>query len=268
MQLDGVLLEMLTDRDVAFALQAVRPGSAGPREEVLRSIREAPEILTALLDDPRLYAAVSAVGDAPFVAVSPFLFFSVLLRQARRELGRRTFTAEWLAPRRRVPVFDARAIAAVLEDEPLVRYLAELLASFTHVYRREPAGDPPGGGRGPAGAASGGFDELDLDDLHALLAATAGAERFAVERRVADVALFLAGVFPDSARGAPELDRWEEESQSHYREAARSPAARRCGLAAVLGVLADELSSVRRALNFLSDRYLHPLDAEWFAAPA
>lgn len=266
MYLDALQLEMLGDRDLTFALAATGSPAGPARDAAVRALRSAPEIVAALLDDARVYAAV-ADQAAVLVQVSPYFLFSVLLRQARRELRRRSFTAEWLGPRRRVPVFDAPAVADVLADEPRVQYLADLLASFTAAYRRA-ADEPPAAGWPDAASPRGRFCELNLADLHDLLASAEGAVRFAVERRVADVALFLAGVFPDSARDAPEMGQWEQESQAHYRHAASSPDAQRCGLASVLASLAEELRPVRRALNFVTDRFLQPLRSEWFAVGA
>jgi hypothetical protein len=256
---ETLLLEMLSDRDVAFALLATGVREDPRLDATVAAVRGDPEILEALLDDHRVFAAVTADPEI-LVKVTPFFHFSVLLRRARRELHERTYTAEWLAPRRRVPVFDARVVAAVLDDQGRLHYLADLLASFVSV--RQAAGQPRRGARGRA------FGDLDLDALRRLREEADAADRFALDRRLGDVALFLAGIFPDSARGAVELAAWEAESMLHYRQAAREPLARQCGLQAVLDALAGELHPARKALNFVADRFLHPLRYNWFAANA
>ena len=262
MYADALLLEMLSDTDIAFALQAA--GSPhGPRlEAAVRSIRQDPTILTGLLDDPSIYPALR-VDPQNLVRVTPYFLFSIILRQARRELHARTFTAEWLSPRRRLPVFDAKRVAAVLEDEARLHYLADLLASFT--ARRgtdKPAMDGPGLARDRR------HDDADLDALRHLRARATEVDAFTVDRRMGDVALFLAGVFPDSAGGALQLAAWEAESEARYRDAARAPLARQCGLDQVLGRLAADVRPSRKALNFVADRFLYPLHTNWFPVGA
>jgi hypothetical protein len=208
-----------------------------------------------------------ALDPEILLKVGPYLFFSVLLRSARRELRARTFTAEWLGPRQRVPVFDAHQIAGVLDDGDVLHYLGELLASFTTLVRRRP---PAGAGirEAPGYRRHERFSELNLDHLRRLREEADTLDRFALDRRLGDVALFLAGVFPDSARGVVELDEWESESENRYRQASRDPLARQCGLEEVLTRLAEQLHPVRKALNFVADRYLQPLRCGWFLVGA
>ncbi|HVB10454.1 MAG TPA: hypothetical protein VNM16_08845 [Bacillota bacterium] len=264
MYAEALLLEMLTDRDIEFALVAT--GSVpGPRlEGVVRSLREDPDLLAALLEDHRLGPA-TALDPQILLKVSPYFFFSVLLRRAHRELRARTFTAEWLGPRRRVPVFDAARVAATLDDPARVHYLAELLASFT-ASRHD--GEP---GRAPSARPQRRavrVPDVNLEHLRRARQRAAAADHFALDRRLGDLALFLAGVFPDCARGALELDEWEAESENRYRRAAADPRARQCGLEEILAGLAGELHPARKALNFVADRFLQPLRCGWFSVGA
>ncbi len=261
MYADGLLSEMLSDHDIAFALQATGT-KPGPRlAATVASIRQDPLILAALVDDHRIYATL--VNDPQnLVRVTPYFLFSVILRQARWELRRRTFTAEWVSPRRRVPVFDAKQVAEVLDDESRLHYLAELLASFSAPRLRGAVHAENAGRRRQR------FDETNLAHLRTLRASATAADCFALDRRLGDVALFLAGVFPDNAHGAVELAGWEAESQARYRQAARAPLARQCGLHDVLDRLASELHPSRKALNFAADRFLFPLRADWFQVGA
>ncbi len=260
MYADALLLEMLTDADVAYALRVTESAPDEDLSGAVRSLRADPPVLAAMLEDERLQPAV--LNDPHILLkVSPYFFFSILLRRARRELRNRSFTAEWLAPRRRLPVFDAPRIADTLEDTARVHYLADLLGSFTSVARSP-------GDRGVPVPSGRRFHELNLNDLRRLRHTAYAAQRFALDRRLGDVALFLAGVFPDSAHGAAELDEWEGESQTRYRSAARAPEARRCGLRETLDGLADDLHPARKALNFVADRFLQPIRCEWFALGA
>lgn len=264
---DALLLEMLSDGDIAFALRATGTRDATRLPRLISTVRGDPHILQGLLGDPRLFEAVRQDPDV-LVHISPYLYFSVLLRRCREELAHRTFTAEWLAPRRRVPVFDAPRVAEVLWDRDRLHYLAELLASFTRLH---PHGTPR-----PATEATGNrrgrrrrFSELNLSDLRALRRTVPpGPDRFALERRLGDLALLLAGVFPDSARGSAEMDDWEQEASQSYRQAAREPVARTAGLEAILEQLAVEAHTTRKALNYVADRFLQPLRDAWFRRSA
>jgi hypothetical protein len=271
MHADALLLEMLTDADLRFALRAAGIGSEARQEAVARSLAQDPGLVEALLDDGRLYPAVAADPNI-LLKVTPYFYFSVLLRRARRELHGRSFTAEWLAPRRRVPVFDASRVAAVLEDRERVHYLTELLASFVAVRRVRGADGPPAAPEapGPRGARRRlrRTQELDLNALRRLRDRAPAADQFALGRRLGDVALFLAGVFPDSASGVVELEAWETESAHAYRRASRDPLARTCGLDDTLAALAADLHPTRKALNFVADRFLNPLRYNWFVTGA
>lgn len=249
------MLEMLTDRDIAYALASVGIPEGPRRQRTLQLARQDPQLLAALLDDSRLGRAVA--GDPELLLkVGPYFFFSVLMRAARSELHTRTFTAEWLGPRQRVPVFDAPRVAAALQDPDVVHYLSELLASFTAVNRQRLPG--------VRGRRRERCSELNLEQLRRLRDAAGSGDRFALDRRLGDVALYLAGVFPDSAHGSGELDEWESESENRYRWAAQDPRARQCGLQDTLTRLAEQLRPVRKALNFVADRYLYPLHCTWF----
>ncbi len=263
---DALLLEMVNDRDIAFALRATGARDETRLPDLVRTVRGDPRILRAVVADPRLFEAMRQEPDV-LVHVSPYFYFSTLLRRARDELARRTFTAEWLAPRHRVPVFDAQQVAQVLWDSGRLHYLADLLASFTRLHQGSelrPHGLPSGGPRGRRR-----FHEMNLATLRELRrAATSGADRFALARRVGDVALMLAGVFPDSARGSAEMDDWENETRRSYRLAAREPVAHTAGLETILESLADDAHTARKALNYVADRFLQPLRDTWFRRSA
>jgi hypothetical protein len=194
---------------------------------------------------------------------------------------------ERTGPRQRVPLFDAPALRDFLGSPARRLFLAELLGSFTRVasgrYRVR------GGGR----MRTRRFSELDPVRLAGLLDGVPDAERPGVYRRLGDVCLFLAGVFPDYAalygvgpaqvgrllRAArvpaaqrdqlatiPAIDLLEQLGARWYRAA--------CGLAPVrtarLDVVAEVAGSfrqARRVLNHVADRYLFSAEHPWFAPP-
>jgi hypothetical protein len=283
----------LTDTDLKL-LAAAAAGTGAPPGADAGWLRGHPEFIPGLLSDPRVAEAVFGGADgAPSrpgepAPVSPFLTFAVAVHRSAAELASVGHVAERTGPRQRVPLFDAPALREFLGSPARRLFLAELLASFTRVasgrYRVR------GGGR----MRTRRFSELDPVRLAGLLDGVPEAERPGVYRRLGDVSLFLAGVFPDYAtlygvgparvagllRAArvpadqqaqlatvPAIELLEELGARWYRAA--------CGLAPVrtarLDVVADVAASfrpARRVLNHIADRYLFAPGQSWFAPPA
>jgi hypothetical protein len=253
-------------------------------------LRGDPEALLRLLEHPGVFRAVLGPADAAqgwAVPASPFLVFAAFVQQATAELAVTDHVPERTGPRQRVPLFDAPALRDFLGEPARRLFLAELLASFTHVasgrYRVR------AGGR----TRTRRFSELDPVRLAGLLDAVAPAERPGVYRRLGDVTLFLAGVFPDysttralgpidagrllrAARlpssqqehlaSTPAMELWEYLGARWYR-AARDLAPAATARMAVVGDVADRFQQARRVLNLVADRYLLTADKPWFEQP-
>jgi hypothetical protein len=317
--MDGALVgreyaEHLTDTDLkllASAAGAPAPGAPAPggppgAVPVLPAdadagwLRRDPAAIPGLLGDPRVFEAVfgwasSGGGDqgrpprpGQAVPVSPFLTFAVAVHRSAIELASMGHVAERTGPRQRIPLFDAPALRDFLGSPARKLFLAELLASFTRVasgrYRVR------GGGR----TRTRRFSELDPVRLAGLLDGVPDAERPGVYRRLGDVSLFVAGVFPDYAT----LYGVGPASVARLLRAAQVPAAEQERLATVpaielleqlgarwyraahhlapvhtarLDVVADvagRFQQARRVLNHIADRYLFTADHPWFAPPA
>ena len=129
--------------------------------------------------------------------------------------------------------------------------------------------------------------------LAALLDAVPEAERPGVYRRLGDVTLFLAGVFPDYATthalgpldagrllraarlpssqqerltSTPAMELWEYLGARWYR-AARDLAPAATARLVVVGDVAGRFQQARRVLNLLADRYLLAAGKPWFEPP-
>lgn len=255
-------------------------------------LRGHPDAVPALLGDPGVFRAVAGDGTSPpghAAPASPFLVFAVAVHRAAAELASMGHVAERTAPRQRIPLFDAPELRDFLSSPARRLFLAELLASFTRVasgrYRVRSRGE----------ARTRRFSELDPVRLAGLLEAVSDAERPGVYRRLGDVALFLAGVFPDyattrafgpvdvarllrfaqvpadereqlSATSAIEL--LEQLGARWYRAAWELAPVRTARLSVVTEV-ADRFRQARRVLNHLADQHLFPPSGNgWFAEPA
>lgn len=313
----------LTDTDLKLLVSAAgappgAPAPGGPPAAVpvlpadadATWLRRDPAAIPGLLGDPRVFEAVfgwsgsgSPVVDGPAsgrrdqrrpprpgqaVPASPFLTFAVAVHRSAIELASMGHVAERTGPRQRIPLFDAPALREFLGSPARKLFLAELLGSFTRVasgrYRVR------GGGR----TRTRRFSELDPVRLAGLLDGVPDAERPGVYRRLGDVSLFLAGVFPDYATlhgvgpaGVARLLRAAQVPAAEQERLATVPAIELLeqlgarwyraayGLAPVrtarLDVVADvagRFQQARRVLNHIADRYLFAADHPWFAPPA
>ena len=286
--------DYLTEADLRLLARAV-----GLSEGSVAGLAGDPRAVEGLLADPRVFEAVFGPSTADgLVFVSPFFAFCVAVHRAVADLAAMDYLPERSGLRQRVPVFDTPELRDFLGSAARRLFLAELLASFTRVasgwYRvpsrwgaRPGSGSAGGPGAGP-GAGPGGrsrtrrFSELDPVKLAGLIEVAPEESRPGLYRRLGDVSLFLAGVFPDysamhafgpvdvsrllrSARVpvgeraelavAPALDLLEYLGARWYRAALATAPVRTARLD-VVGEVAERFRQARRVLNHLADRYL------------
>ena len=290
----------LTDADLTVLASTAGvpgPGAASGAVPVLPAdadaawLRGNPAAIPDLLGDPRVLEAVFGWGDSSgparpgqAVPVSPFLTFAVAVHRSATELASMGHVAERTGPRQRVPLFDAPALREFLGSPARKLFLAELLASFTRVTS---------GRYRVRGGRTRRFSELDPVRLAGLLDGVPDAERPGVYRRLGDVSLFLAGVFPDHAtlygagpvavarllRAAhvpaaeyerlstvPAIELLEQLGARWYRAAYGLAPVRTARLDVVADV-AGRFQQARRVLNHVADRYLFATDHPWLAPP-
>ena len=229
-------------------------------------------------------------GRGVLAEASPFLAFALAVHRAAASLRGAVAVDEWIGPRRRLPVLGAAQLADFLADPGRRLFLAELLASYTHVS---------GGAiweRTARGWRRRRFSELDPVQLATLIDVVPESERPGVYRRLGDLALFLTGVFPDSSAahrfpdlvqgrlmrsggmtgdeppddqifGLGRVGLLEYLGERWYRLAyTTAPQPRSAGLRVVAEV-ADRFGDARRTLNLLADRYLFPWREHWSVGP-
>jgi hypothetical protein len=64
--------------------------------------------------------------------ISPWLFFTLLLRHAQRDMEREAFTVEQHS-RQNIVLFDSDRVVQLLAQKPIQDYRATILASFTRL---------------------------------------------------------------------------------------------------------------------------------------
>lgn len=267
----------ISESDLRFLVETVATRRTD-HESLVELLRDKPDILDRMLDDDNLFRRLSA-DEESIVRVSPWLLFTILLRQAAKEMPNYSYTMERVSGSQRLPVFDGSRVSELVQDRSVVDYLAEMLTSFVRTdsavfyyksgrrYRRR------------------SFSDMDVDDMIALAGAVSDENRFPFYRRIGDICLFIVGVFPEHAavedmaepasRRRPGLRRqrrsfgeYEAEAVRFYRLAAAHPTAEHAGLRFVLETLADNFGLARKPLTFMVDHYIKPYRERLFGQSA
>ncbi|MBM3959112.1 MAG: hypothetical protein FJ314_04975, partial [SAR202 cluster bacterium] len=185
----------LTDADLDFVVASAAPDAVN-KEQLKALIREDESFRQGMVGDDRVFQRVMA-DDEIFLKVSPALYFEVLLRRAARELQIATHTLE-RSGSGRIPVFDAQEVSSFLARPEVLEYLATMLASFTRIRSYVTHVRIAHGVRRRVR-----FNDMDVDSLVTLCAATGEEHRLALYKRIGDVCLFLTGLFPAHATMRP-----------------------------------------------------------------
>ncbi len=286
----GGHLQHMTPGDLAVVLRL----AGVPDEHHAAALRRDPGLVERTLASPEAAHLLlhDGAGDPErevLVRASPFLTFAVAVERVREELREATYVQEWVGPRQRIPLLGADDLRELLADGERRVFLAALLASYTRVASGSVWRETPRGRRRRR------FSELDPVGLAATLDALPESRHPAVHRRLGDLSLFLAGVFPDhtaarafrpidlqrlgraAAVAGPSGELLGEALEARggvglletlgtrwYRLASRR---RPPGPPGVLDAVADRFTEARRVLNVLADRHLFVVVRDWFPAP-
>lgn len=273
----GLKLESLnlSDSDLDFIIKEAAP-KFGDKEKLKQSIREDEDFRRALIGDERVFHRVMA-DEEIFLKISPALYFEILLRKALKELGKASHTVERVGGKQ-VPVFDTKAVVSLLGKEIVLEYLADMLSSFT---RTESYVIPVRVRKGVWRKIR--FSDMDVDALSHLCEAMDEEHRFGFYKRIADVCLFILGIFPEYAQfdyrypltgevrpkirvGRKGIQEYEEEGRKFYRLAAEHDSAKMLELSEVFSLLHENFNAAKKPLNFISQHYLHHRKRQLFGA--
>jgi len=255
----------LTEPDLRFLVETVAT-ERRDYDHLVELVRDKEDFLEQMLDDPKLIERLLNDEEA-LVRISPYMLFSVLLREVKRQVERRGYVYEPESRGRRVVVFEGPGVVELLSNTSTREYLAGLLCSFVKtntgvIYWKE---------KGTWHRRR--FNDSDMDDMIALAQMVDPDLKPRYYQRVADIALFLSGIFPDQAvRVAARtrstltthrtLQDYEHEGQRFYHLAAETT--EQHSLRSVLQSLAERFVLARSALNQLSDGYLKEQKAHFF----
>jgi len=259
----------LSESDLRFLVETVVTNRRD-YDHIVNLIRDKEDLLEPMLEDPKLAERLFR-DEETFVRISPYLLFSVLLRRVRMDLEKEAYVFEIESSGKRIPVFEASAVAELLGNKEICNYLAQMLVSFVRtnsgvIYWKE---------RGSWHKRR--FSDIDIDDMVELARIIDPEMRPALYRRIADLALFMSGIFPDHATRLTAhptstlsfrrtLEDYEQQAKRFYHVAEQQPD--EAHLRPVLALLAEQFTLARRALNTLSDRYLKTFRMRYFDLPA
>jgi len=257
----------LTVADLEFLVSTAAPES-GNRGRLKQILEEDEDFRNAFLDDENTIRKVISDKEA-FLRISPRLYFEILLRQVRKKLATASHTVE-RGGTHKVVVFDAGKVVDLLTRTPVLHYLADMLSSFTKVesyslsYRV-----------GERVWKKIRFHDADLDSLIRCMESAGEEYRFPFYKRIADICLFLLGVFPEYVRassryplsGEPRprfagrtgrtMEEYEEEGKRYYRLASLHPEAQGRELSEVFGFLHESFHVARKPLHLIALNYIH-----------
>jgi len=221
--LDGNVRGSLTRDDAQLALRLIARGSDDALRAAEALLRDGG--IDAVLDDARLVPAILEQRAGAHVSLP--LFFSAVVRQA---------------------------LAAVEEhDRGLADYVADICIRFADGGRAERIAE---------------HDDQTYDTLAGLVSEVDSPDAprsFLVRQHLGNYALWLSGLFPDRIemrrwhRGAPGIEYFDALGQRGFALAAEHRLAKEHGLSTVFERAAARFTTLRVALNRVSDTLLFPL---------
>jgi len=257
----------LSDRDLDILVDTASPEVTN-RPTLKQIIREDEDFRNSFVADDKVFRKLMN-DEEIFLKISPTLFFEVLLRKAAKDLAGVSYTVERTSTMR-IPVFDTKQVAELLTKESLLLYLADMLSSFTKI---ESYAISFRVGKGIWKKIR--FNDLDIHSLMSFCGAVEDEYRLGFYKRIADICLFILGIFPDYAerdyrypfswqlrpqiRGKVKIspEEYEKESRRFYKLAAEHQSARELNLSEVFWTLHGNFQKAKKPLNFITEHYLN-----------
>jgi len=231
-------------------------------------IREDEDFRNSFVADDKVFRKLMD-DEEIFLKISPTLFFQILLRKAAKDLAGVSYTVERTSTMR-IPVFDTKEVVELLTKESLLLYLAGMLSSFTKI---ESYAISFRVGKGIWKKIR--FNDLDIHSLMSFCGAVEDEYQLGFYKRIADICLFILGIFPDYAerdyrypfsgqlrpqiRGKVKIspEEYEKEGRRFYKLAAEHQSARELNLSEVFWTLHGNFQKAKKPLNFITEHYLN-----------
>jgi len=256
----------LSSRDLDFLVETTSP-EVRDKPKVKEIIKKDQDFRNTFIQDAKVFRRVMD-DDEILLKISPSLFFEVLLRKAASVLEEASYTVEKTSTMK-IPVFDTKDVVELLTTESLLDYLVDMLSSFTKIDSYAISFRVKEGIWRKVR-----FSDLDIHSLVTLSEAVNDEHRLGFYKRIADICLFVLGIFPDyaerdyrypfskdlrpqitcKARISPE--DYEKEGRKFYKLAAEHQSAKELDLSEVFWALHDNFQKAKKPLNFIAEHYL------------
>ena len=256
----------LSEKDLDFLVESATP-EVRDRTQLKEILREDEDFRASFIGNENVFRRVMD-DEESFLRISPNLFFEILLRKAANDLSGAGYTVEKTGSMR-IPVFDAREVVSLMTKESLTVYLADMLSSFTKI---ESYTFTIRARKGMWKKIQ--FNDLDIQSLISLCEVVEDAYRLGFYKRIADICLFILGIFPDfaepkdrypasgqdrplfSLKGTMRTEDYEEEGRKFYKLAAKHQSAIDLDLSEIFWDLHGNFEKAKKPLNFISEHYL------------
>lgn len=263
----GTSITELSENDILFLVETVD----STLTDKIETIKNDPEIVEAMMEHgaARLFQRIMFMsGETITTAISPRFLFEILLRTSRNELENQVYTVERTATQK-IPVFDSHDVVRLLRNKMILGYLSDMLTSFTRI---ESFAIPIRIRKGIWRKIR--FNDMDIDSLLRFCEASDEEHRFRFYKRIADLCLFILGMFPEhvtmdyrhpsDSEARPKFfgrfkrsaEDYEEEGRRFYKLAGEHRDATTLDMAEVLFQLHENFYLAKKPLNFISEHYL------------
>jgi len=262
----GKIWVQLSNKDLDFLIETVHP-EVIDKLKLRQILREDEAFRNTFISEEKVFRRLMD-DEEIFLKISPTLFFEVLLRRVVNDLRGASYTLERTSTMK-IPVFDTKEVVELLSRESLLDYLATMLSSFTKIenytiwFRRK-----------TGSLERIQFNDLDIFSLMGLCEVVEDEHRLGFYKRIADICLFILGIFPDYAereyrypfsghvrpqfRGKVRVspEEYEKEGRRFYKLASEQPSAKEMDLAEIFQTLHENFQKARKPLNFIAEFYL------------
>ncbi len=256
----------LSHQDLNFLVETASP-EVTDKASLKRIIQEDVGFRNKYVSDEKVFRTVIN-DDQTLLKISPTLYFEILLRKAARDLSAASYTLEKTLTMS-IPVFDTDDLVALLAEESLLAYLAEMLSSFTRIESYAVSFRIKKGVWRKIR-----FNDLDIRSLMSFCEIVDDFYRFGLYKRIADICLFMLGVFPEytvrnyryplsgklrpAGGSSPRInpEDYEKEGRRFYKLAAEHASARELKMEDVFWALHENFQKAKKPLNFINEHYL------------
>ena len=115
--------------DIRFLISTVEPTLMGRIDLILGD----PDIIESMMEQgaSKVFRRLMLLNENEIAtSITPRFLFEVLLRTAQTELENKAYTIERTSSLR-IPVFDSADVARFLRNKKMIRYLSNMLTSFS-----------------------------------------------------------------------------------------------------------------------------------------